>query len=204
MPQGHLVIFEGPDGVGKSTVANAIAQAVSKRRDSLYYAFPGREDGSLGKVVYDIHHGHGLTIPVADPACLQLLHVAAHLDAISRVIRPALDRGTIVLLDRFWWSTRVYGIAGGIPERLLDAMLEVERMFWGQTKPALGILLTTDRSYRADERTNAWQQLAALYGALADRESHEHPVISVANQSDVESTVTIIMEEISALGLLET
>jgi dTMP kinase len=61
---------------------------------------------------------------------LQTLHVAAHLDAIERKILPALEAGTWVILDRYWWSTWVYGIEQGISSTYLEPVIKAEQARW--------------------------------------------------------------------------
>ena len=55
--RGNLYVFEGPDGVGKSTLSKWFAKRLrgSGRRCHLM-AFPGKEAGTLGKLIYAIHH----------------------------------------------------------------------------------------------------------------------------------------------------
>src|SRR5687768_5267391 len=83
-----LVIFEGVDDVGKSTLAEGLAaycerlfpyQPVSEG------SFPGARSGSPGEWVYRLHHAQVAELQpesIAPPA-LQLLHVAAHVDGIQ-------------------------------------------------------------------------------------------------------------------------
>ena len=113
--RGHLIVFEGPDGVGKTTLARLLTRELEHRGcHCLYKSFPGQEEGSLGRLVYDIHHHpHKFGIEQMSPTSLQMLHIAAHVDAIERDIKPSLQRGHHIILDRYWWSTLAYGIVGG-------------------------------------------------------------------------------------------
>src|SRR5713101_3899196 len=106
---GNLIIFEGPDGSGKTTLSSALAETLlAKGMDCEHLAFPGREDGSLGKQVYRVHHDpRSAGIEALTPTSLQVLHIAAHIDAIESRIFPALHAGKSIILDRFWWSTWV-------------------------------------------------------------------------------------------------
>ncbi len=105
---GRLIIFEGIDHVGKSTlisqVKNVYLGAGKKVRD---FQFPGKEAGTLGKLIYDIHHGK-MNIKSITPLSLQMLHVAAHLDLLEQNILLILESGYDILLDRYWWSTIAY------------------------------------------------------------------------------------------------
>src|SRR5207249_1009081 len=54
---GRLFVFEGPDGVGKSTVSAMVAARL--RADGLrceLMAFPGNEPGTLGTLIRHVHH----------------------------------------------------------------------------------------------------------------------------------------------------
>jgi dTMP kinase len=113
---GKLIVFEGADGIGKSSLSKEVMRRLEDLNvASVSLAFPGKDLGTLGHLVYQIHHDPAaLGVISVTPLALQTLHVAAHLDAIERRILPALQDGTWVILDRFWWSTWVYGVHQGI------------------------------------------------------------------------------------------
>ena len=100
---GKLIVLEGPDGVGKSTLSCALHRKLSQSSLTCeYLTFPGKETGTIGRLVYDLHHEpekFGLVSLTA--ASLQTLHIAAHLDVIEQRIRPAINNGKWVILDRF-------------------------------------------------------------------------------------------------------
>src|SRR5207249_4525469 len=111
-PIGKLIVFEGPDGSGKTTLSRLFADRARELGVPCdWFAFPGREGGTLGKHVYEIHHNlQTVGVKAINPASLQLLHIAAHIDALEGRILPALKQGRHIVLDRFWWSTLVYGV----------------------------------------------------------------------------------------------
>ena len=54
---GRLIVFEGPDGVGKSTLSQALVDKLTGIGIKCEYrTFPGKETGTIGRLVYDIHH----------------------------------------------------------------------------------------------------------------------------------------------------
>jgi thymidylate kinase len=193
---GRLFILEGPDGVGKSTIAKALADELSSAgRACELMTFPGREPRTLGRLVYDVHHApadHGVDVLTA--ASKQALHIAAHLDAIERRILPALHAGRDVVLDRFWWSTWAYGIVGGMGRRLLGRLIDVERAAWGRVAPHTAVLLRRPSPInRPEEKLANWRLLAHEYGRLAARESRRYPVVVVDNEGPVEAALAKVV-----------
>ena len=189
--QGRLVIFEGPDGVGKTTLAKALVEQLTRRgMPCEYFSFPGREPGTLGHLVYEVHHDPGkFGVDHMEPASLQVLHVAAHLDAIGRRILPALEAGRSVILDRFWWSTVVYGIVGGVDRGVLDAMIELELNGWGGAKPDVAFLVTRRSPLQKEGSDERWRRLRDAYGELAREQATRHPVETVANEGPLDEAL---------------
>ena len=196
LTQGKLVVFEGPDGVGKSTLAEQLTdrlRATGVPCERL--AFPGRRPGTLGRLVYDLHHeASGLGLGEVNPTSLQLLHIAAHVDAIEGHILPALHAGTWIVLDRFWWSTWVYGAALGVPERSLEAMIELERLHWGPIKP--DVLFLVERDCRTPDDGVGLQE---RYRELANREQFHLRVVTLHNDSSVEDALDAVWEELTPI-----
>lgn len=157
---GKLIVIEGPDGLGKTTLALRLAESVP---NGVYYAFPGKEEGTIGQVVYDIHHEpdrFGLTHML--PETRQLLHVVAHIESIRTRIRPWLDQGKTVILDRYWWSTWVYGLVYGVEPGFVRAIVELElSQGWNYRMPDLVVLLDREQPFR--EHSEDWLKLRQTY-----------------------------------------
>jgi thymidylate kinase len=201
MPKtGTLLVFEGPDGVGKSTLvkeAESILKLRGTRSDTL--SFPGKDPGTLGWVVDQIHHNpKTFEITRLTPLSLQALHIAAHLDHIESRILPVLDQGGWFILDRFWWSTWVYGTADRVSAGVLDKLVEAEQTAWNKTIPAVAFLIRRTSAFRPEQTEGKFPELLNLYDAVAQRAAKEHRVISISND-DLETSVDTIRAEIDRL-----
>ena len=190
MKHGRLIVFEGPDGCGKTTLSQALAERLRERGEPVHWSsFPGRDAGTLGHLVYRLHHdAHGLGIGSLTPLSLQTLHVAAHLDAIASRLRPQLESGCTIVLDRFWWSTWVYGVADGLEESVLDALIEVERRTWGPLLPDAVFVVRRTQPFRL-EYPEKREALNAAYERLHRREGSHHRVAILWNEGSVEETL---------------
>lgn len=191
--QGQLFVFEGPDGVGKTELsARFLTLLKAKGVASQLISFPGNHEGTLGRIVYDFHHSPKLfNVKKVAASSVQLLHIAAHLDAIERTILPAIRSGTSVVLDRFWWSTKVYGLASGIDRRLLDAMIDVELASWGTVVPTKIFLIQRAEPMR-EEPKGDWQQWSALYDCVAFEERKRIDVVQISNNGTIEEAMSIL------------
>ncbi|MGE4544285.1 MAG: nucleotide kinase domain-containing protein [Pedobacter sp.] len=194
---GKLFVFEGPDGVGKSTLVEYVCRALKTDGvQVLTLSFPGRSRGSLGELVYRLHHDSGqFCIDKINKSSLQVLHVAAHIDCIERVILPALKRGMTVVLDRFWWSTVVYGTATGVPKEILDALVRLEEVAWGGRKPDMAFLVSRDKPFREELSLKKWEVVCDQYKNLFDTQKDIHPAEIIENNSSIENISNRIYEK---------
>jgi dTMP kinase len=174
--RGKLIVFEGVDASGKTTLCKEFCESMRREHKPVrHYQFPGMQRGTLGELVYRIHHLHSSEFGVStiDPCSLQLLHIAAHVDTIESEIKPALRYGEWVILDRFWWSTYVYGLDNGVQESQLQSMINVEINAWGTIKPDIIFLVDSGIPLRDDETNSlAWQKKRQAYNRLASSEDN--------------------------------
>jgi len=180
-----LFVFEGTDGVGKTTLSKWFAETLRSRgpRPVIWSSFPGNEKGSVGNLVYRLHHNPAnLEVGAIHPISLQLFHVAAHIDAIESRFAKCIRDGATVVLDRFWWSTWVYGRFDGGDTVTLDRMIALEKRTWGKIKPAKIFLVTRHISENSEKR----KRLDQLYVQLARREARFAPVMRVQNDGVLE------------------
>ena len=108
MERGKLIVFEGSEGAGKSTQLRMLANRLSAAGIPV---LPLREPGGtpVGDKIREI-----LLDPRSEilPASEALLFMASRAELVGREVHPALKRGDIVLMDRFFLSTYAYQIAG--------------------------------------------------------------------------------------------
>lgn len=180
---GKLYVFEGADNVGKSTLSEWLGGHLQKSgiRCKLLSS-PGKELGTLGRHIWELHHDpsqFGITHML--PASLQLLHVAAHIEGIEAQIKPLLESGETVVLDRSWWSTFVYGSVAGVPRSLLRQMIALEQAVWDPIKPHRVFLITRDASIGA-ESVELWSAWRDAYLNLAVEEQRKYPVSIISNE----------------------
>jgi dTMP kinase len=203
--RGSLIVFEGPDGVGKTTLVEAVRQRLESESTlaTAGLAFPGRAPGTFGHHVYLLHHEPSqFGIDAIPQTSLQLLHVAAHLDAIDTHIRPRLDDGSVVLLDRYWWSTWVYGLVGGVPQHMLKAMIDLERMHWGEVRPDVVFLVQRAKAHHTGLARTQYDELLSHYLALATREVSTTRVVRLNNDRTVEHALEAIVPVLHQVGVL--
>ena len=190
---GQLFVFEGADGVGKSALSKSFA---ARLRESgircEWVAFPGSLPKSLGDHIYRVHHDPSqFDITTMAPSAKQLLHIAAHVDAIESRIIPLLRDGVTVVLDRFWWSTMVYGVAAGAPQRVIERMIEVELATWHPFKPSAAFLIRRDAPLRP-EPFDMWSRWQSLYDELGKSEARKYPVYVIQNDGSPQDALNEI------------
>jgi thymidylate kinase len=199
--RGRLIIFEGPDGVGKSKLIEALAKRL--RTMHIHHevvSFPGKTPGSLGLHIRELHHDPmKFGIKSLHPASLQTLHIAAHIDAIERRIRPKLDKGIWIILDRSWWSTWTYGTVAGVPRQSLEAMVALELTHWASTRPDAIILVRRQTPINRDRLLSEHRRLLAVYLELVRDQSRHARVHVIENEGPLKDTVQRLFEAIADL-----
>lgn len=136
---GILITMEGPDGSGKTTQISLLAKVLtSEGREVVQTREPG------GTPLAD-----RIRVLVLDPAhdkmtarTEALLYMAARAQHTAELIRPAMERGAVVISDRYADSTLVYqGVARGLP---LDSLIWLNRFATEELTPDLTLLLDGD------------------------------------------------------------
>jgi dTMP kinase len=117
MPDGVFLSCDGLDGTGKSTQCRLLAERLRKLGVTVTSCIdPGSTD--IGQRLREILlHGRQTRICMRTEA---LLFMASRAQLVDEVIEPALERGEVIISDRYLLANVVYqGHAGGIDPRLL-------------------------------------------------------------------------------------
>ncbi len=115
---GKFIVLDGPDGAGKSTQRQLLADALSQAGvDVVCCRDPG------GTTIGDRIRSVLLDFDLSSMAvgCETMLFMASRAQLVHEVIAPALSQGKTVLCDRFVTSTCAYqGAAGYDPQRVIE------------------------------------------------------------------------------------
>ncbi len=137
--KGLFISFEGIEGTGKSTQAKLLAEYLREKGHKVVQTMePGGTRISL-KIRELLLSPDSMEM---DHVTELLLYNAARVQHIKEVIGPALDRGEIVITDRFSDSTVAYqGYARGLDLKLIDSL---DVIATGGMRPDITILLDLD------------------------------------------------------------
>ncbi len=142
--RGRFLVFDGPDGSGKSTQLRRFLDAA---RDAGLDPCEVREPGGteIGEKIRAAlldHLEEDMTL-----RCEMLLYMASRAQLVEQTIRPALAAGRLVVADRFVSSTLAYqGAAGGLPE---DEIRQAAAIACGDVNPDLVIVFDVDEDTAA-------------------------------------------------------
>lgn len=111
---GRLIAFEGIDGSGKSTQARKLAEYLrAQGREVLLTREP--TDGPWGRKIREARFKERLS-----PADELHAFIEDRKQHVTEEIAPALARGAVVIIDRYYYSTAAYQGARGLdPQQLL-------------------------------------------------------------------------------------
>jgi dTMP kinase len=183
--RGRLITIEGLDGSGKTTLADALADALrSEGCDVVLLREPGGVE--LSERIRALVKDPGLTV---DPRAEALLYAAARAQLVAERVEPALAAGTWVLLDRFVDSSLAYQ---GVGRALgLEAVAEINHFATGGLRPDRTLLLRADAATRTARQADRgetpdrlereedafFEAIAGAYDALAAAEPERFRVL---------------------------
>jgi len=200
-----FITFEGGDGTGKSTQVRLLAQWLTEQGRAVVTT---REPGGteVGTALRDIVLHHRGEI---DPRAEALLYAADRAQHIGTLVGPALERGDVVVQDRYIDSSVAYQGAG----RVLDAA-EIKRIsLWatGDLVPDLTVLLDLPgdvaRARLAGEKKifdrlenehdDFHERVRAGFLQLAAAEPHRFLVVDATQ--DIDQIAHVIRDRVGAL-----
>jgi dTMP kinase len=145
--QGRFVVFEGPDGSGKSTQFRRVSDLAKSQGVRI---FEVREPGGtpvgerIRQHILLARADEGLEMGVR---CEMLLYMASRAELVEKKVMPALKRGDMVLADRYVASTLAYqGAAGGLAAADISA---VARIATRNLMPDLYVIFDIDEASAA-------------------------------------------------------
>ncbi len=167
MPQGVLIVLEGPEGAGKSTQVRLVGEWMTSHGLPVVQV---REPGgtAIGDEIRRL-----LLDPASDIVARAeaLLYMASRAQLVERVIRPALANGSIVIMDRYFLATYAYqGDGRGLSE---DALAAANRIATNGLVPDHTILLmlpVEDGMARVTQRGD-WDRMERVELAFHERVS---------------------------------
>ncbi|HEX8001865.1 MAG TPA: dTMP kinase [Mycobacteriales bacterium] len=188
---GVLIAFEGGEGAGKSTQARLLAEWLRELRDDVVVTFePGATDA--GRTIREVllsRDSHGLS-----PRAEAMLYAADRAQHVATVVRPALERGAVVVTDRFVDSSLAY--QGGGRELSLEEVRELSRWATNGVRPDVTVLLDLDPAEglaRAgadpdrmeSESLEFHERVRATFRALAHHHGGRYVVVDAAQPVEV-------------------
>ena len=203
--QGIFIAFEGGEGTGKSTQSKLLAQWLEQEGETVLLS---REPGGteLGKDLRKILLGH--ETGDISPRAEALLYAADRAHHVYSVIRPALDRGEVVISDRYFDSSAAYQGAG----RVLNPT-EVARISRWATEslyPTLTILIDLpaeiglsrlqSRDRLEAESNDFHERVRQEYLQIAMMDSERYFVVDgTQSVEEINSQITARVSELPAL-----
>jgi dTMP kinase len=190
--RGRLITVEGLDGAGKTTLVARLATALDARGRPVYVL---REPGGV-EVSERIRALLKDPAVVLDPRAEALLYAAARAQLVAEQLRPLLDGGDWVLLDRFVDSSLAYQGAGrglGVEEvralnRFATGGLEPDRTLLLRIDPEIGLARISGRREDADrlerEEASFFAAIAGAYDELAAADPARVAVVDASQPPD--------------------
>jgi dTMP kinase len=186
MKPGYFIAFEGGEGSGKSTQIKNLEAFLKKEGFEVTVSFePGGTP--LGQEIRNL-----LLKPTSDPMAARteaLLYAASRAEHIAKVIRPALEKGHIVLCDRYMDASLAYqGIGRGLGLRaVLDLNLWAtdnllaDRVYLLDVSPKVGLARASKR--QALDRLEAeplkfHEEVLRAYRELANQNPSRYVVVN--------------------------
>lgn len=188
-PAGVFVVLEGGEGGGKSTQLTVLAERLRGRgREVVVTREPGgspRAETIRELILATSSHD-------LDARCEALLFAAARADHVATVVRPALERGAVVLCDRYLDSSVAYqGVARSLGEqRVRDLSLwATDNLVPDLTvvldiDPRVGLSRAQDANRLEAEPMDFHDKVRAAFLRFAEQAPERYLVVDAAGDRD--------------------
>jgi dTMP kinase len=187
---GKFFVFEGGEGSGKSTQAQRIAEAIEGRGYEVVVTFePGAT--AIGKRLREVLLDKANTHLGARTEAL--LYAADRAQHVAEVVRPALERGAVVISDRYIDSSVAYQAGGrGLPahevrrlSRWATSGLVPDLTILLDVDPADGLARTTGPGDRLEAETVQFhERVREAFLDLARRRRSRYLVVNAGETAD--------------------
>jgi hypothetical protein len=163
---GRLIVFEGPDGVGKTTLAARLAERLATTGRCAAVTLPRRATKPATRIRLDVRNDQALRIDT--PLGLAALELSAQVDAVEKHVLPALRSGVDVVLDGWWWTPWVRWLRGGLGRESVEHLAGVHQACWREIAPTLIVLVRRTEPLPGSHDDPAdWANQVAEYDRLA-------------------------------------
>lgn len=200
--KGLLIVFEGPDGSGKTTVLEKVYKKLLQDGYGIYkFREPGGTEISekIREIILDNEN-----IKMSS-RCEALLYAASRAQLVEEKLRPLLEKGSIILCDRFVMSSMLYqGIGRGLG---IDEVKNINDFAIGEIRADLTLFLNIDyktaidrkrRNFVSDRLENEDDSFhKKTYDGYIDlSKKFKDEIISIDANKDVETVVNDCLDVI--------
>lgn len=208
--KGLFITFEGPDGSGKTTISKRVQEAlIEKGYDAIYTREPGGIDiaEQIRNVILDPNN------TAMDSKTEALLYAASRRQHLVEKVLPALEKGQIIICDRFIDSSLAYqgyarhigiekvydinqfAIEGHFPDLTVFLNLDYEK----------GLERLEDRAFkdRLDlENKNFHKEVSLGYQKVMEKYQYRMNIVDASQPVDqvFEDALQIVLEKIRCMN----
>ncbi len=204
--KGKFIVFEGCEGVGKSTQLRLLKEYLEKTGQKAVFT---REPGGtpVGEKIRSLLLGEEMSAESE-----ALLFAAARCEHIDKVILPALERGELVVCDRYVDSSIAYQAFGrklgrkrveeinayAFASCMPDAVVFIDMNPLNSWRRQKGKIVENDRMEKESDGFHL-----AVYLGFKESASSTDRFISVIPDEDKHVTASLIVNALKAKGLIE-
>lgn len=141
-----IVAFEGPDGIGKSTQSELLANKLRSQGFKVYSEHFPRYETPIGGLIGDILKGNA---PMPSFEAMQMLYAADQTSFSDKLFELLKEKYDYVILDRYYLSTIVYYCTKKGDKNLYPTVLGWQT---GIIPPDLTIVMTSDKTINDKEK----------------------------------------------------